>query len=159
MSMTKAATLAQNATQKKYGVFYALGDKFIRAAVEDGSVRDKVGTTVRLNVRSLHERGESCPHRCTARYCCTNEPDKAPCVPEETREYKIVRVKVIEGDGQFGGDDGVDAVLHDREWEDLRAYDYNRDFFDWYFAANILGIIFRPLDYFPLTGSIIVDLE
>jgi hypothetical protein len=145
-------------TENKYAVFYAHGDKFIRAAVEDGSVRDKLGTTLRLNVRSMRERCASCP---TPRKfpCCTHLSDKDPCVPEETREYKIAGIKVFEGDKEIGGDDGIAHVLNNREWENLRALKYDRTLFDWYYALNILGMMSWTIDYLPFTGSIIVDLE
>jgi hypothetical protein len=130
---------------RKYAVFYALKDKIIEAVVEDGSIRKKVGTTLRLSATSVSERG--------------NDPDTRSLKrPQETREYKIVAIEVFEGDGRFGGDDGIDRVLEDRDWEEGRAYQ-NKDFFDWYYAANILGIFSKPRDYFPLNGSIIVELE
>lgn len=134
-----------NTTAKadKYAIFYALQNKIIHAEMGNlGVVQGKIGTTLTLNARSLSEREQAHGQE-------TEQPQ---------REYKLVACKVFEGDGQFGGDDGVDRVLADRPWVEGLAFE-NDDFFDWYYAANILGVIFKAQDYFPLTGAVIVEME
>jgi len=74
------------------------------------------------------------------------------------REYKIVGIKVFEGDREYGGNEGVHEVLANLEWEDKRDMD-NLDFFDWYFAFNILGAFHVEENPCPFNGSILVDLE
>jgi hypothetical protein len=138
--MTDTATNAN-----KFALFFALQNKIIHAEMGDRSVYEKVGTTLPLSALSLSERKRT--------HAECNAGDL-----EEKRQYKIVGLRVFHGDGEFAGDDGIDRVLKDRPWLEGLAFE-NGDFFDWYYAANILGIVCQPREYFPLSGAIIVELE
>jgi hypothetical protein len=145
-------------TEPKYAVFYAHANRIIRACVEDGSIGGKVGETVRLHLRSLEERQQSCPNP-DKHPCCCHYSLGSPCLAEQERDYRITRVEVIEGDGEFGGDDGIDRVLEERDWQEKKRFQSDPDMFDWYYALNILGLVGKPLDYFPLSGAIVVELD
>jgi hypothetical protein len=137
MSQTSA-----NAGAGNFAVFYALGDKFIAARLEDGSIVHTKGVTVTLNERSLLTlRHEHC-----TRECCAIEP---------TRDYRVTGMVVLKGE------DPLELVVEQREWEEQRLAERNREFefmFDSQTLGNYLGADAHALKN-HLSGAIIVDLE
>lgn len=117
------------------GVFFAEGNRMLGAKrVSNSSELPSVGETVRLPIRSLHQRSQE---YCT-RPCCAHE---------EEADFRVVRV-ADKGDDQ--------GVLSDRAWEE--AVCENQEIctlFDYYSLIGYLGGDWDEL----VEQWIVVDVE